>query len=54
MIFNSGLPSCLCSKTEECEITADNELDVVPNITQVRRREAKGSSLKSDLDYTPN
>ena len=31
----SGPPSCLCSKTEECEITGDNELDVVPNITQV-------------------
>ena len=33
----SGPPSCLCSKPEECETTGDNELDVVPNVTQVRR-----------------
>ena len=32
----SGAQSCLCSKTEECEITEDNELEVVPNVTQVR------------------
>ena len=31
----SGPPSCLCSKIEQCEITEDNELDVVPNITEV-------------------
>ena len=32
----SGPPSCLCSKIEQCEITEDNELDVVPNITEVK------------------
>ena len=31
----SGSPSCLCSKTEECEITEDNELEAVSNIYEV-------------------
>ena len=31
----SGPPSCLCSKPEECEITGDNELDVVPSVAEV-------------------
>ena len=31
----SGPPSCLCSKPEQCEITEDNELDVVPYVAEV-------------------
>merc|ERR1711953_865606 len=30
----SGPPSCLCSKPEQCEITEDNELDVVPSVVE--------------------
>merc|ERR1711953_1416688 len=30
----SGPPSCLCSKPEQCEITEDNELDVVPYVAE--------------------
>merc|ERR1712062_132683 len=30
----SGPPSCLCSQEEECEVTADNQIDLVPNIFQ--------------------
>ena len=32
----SGTPSCLCSEIEECEITEENEVDVVPNVTEVK------------------
>ena len=31
----SGPRSCLCSELEECEVTADNELDIVPQVSQV-------------------
>ena len=31
----SGPVSCLCSKPEECEITGDNELDVMNGLTEV-------------------
>ena len=31
----SGPPRCLCSKAEQCQMNADNELDVVANVTQV-------------------
>ena len=37
----SGLPSCLCSKTEQCEITGDNELDRIPNISEVREHKLR-------------
>jgi len=30
----SGPRSCLCSEPEECEVTADNELDIVPQVSQ--------------------
>ena len=33
----SGPPSCLCSKTEQCEISGDNEIDFVPDIKKVPR-----------------
>ena len=32
----SGPLSCLCSRNEECEITGENELDFIPNVTLVR------------------
>ena len=35
IIIFSGPPSCLCSKPEQCEITEDNELDVVPYVAEV-------------------
>ena len=41
----SGPPSCLCSKTEQCEVTGDNELEVVPNVTRVRGQ--RSSETKS-------
>ena len=31
----SGPPSCLCSKTEACEITGDNELEAISNVYEV-------------------
>ena len=31
----SGPPSCLCSNVEACHITEDNELELVPDITEV-------------------
>ena len=34
--LHSGPPSCLCSKTEQCEITGENEVNVVPNISEVK------------------
>ena len=34
----SGPPSCLCSKPEQCEITEDNELDVVPSVVEVEMK----------------
>ena len=47
----SGPPSCLCSKTEECQTTGDNELAVVPNITQVRQGRRKGSFYSPQVIY---
>ena len=41
----SGPPSCLCSKTEQCEITGDNEIDVVPNITEVKHLDLLSGDL---------
>ena len=38
IIINSGPPSCLCSKPEQCEITEDNELDVVPSVVEVKMK----------------
>ena len=35
ILISSGPSSCLCSKPEECEISGDNELDVVPNVAEV-------------------
>ena len=35
LVIFSGAPSCLCSKPEQCEITEDNELDVVPYVAEV-------------------
>merc|ERR1719394_2337335 len=32
----SGPPSCLCSKTEECQMSEDNELEVITNIYEER------------------
>ena len=35
-VLLSGPPSCLCSEVGECENTGDNEVDIVPNIFQVK------------------
>ena len=32
----SGPPTCLCSRVEECLAYGDNELELVPNIAEVR------------------
>ena len=32
---HSGPRSCLCSKTELCSVSEDNEVEFVPNIVQV-------------------
>ena len=32
----SGPPSCLCSKVEECEVTGDNQIDLIPNVFKVK------------------
>ena len=37
-LFRSGPPSCLCSEVAACENTGDNEVDVLPNIFQVRQK----------------
>ena len=33
---NSGPPDCLCSESEECFVAEDNEVDIVPGVTEVR------------------
>ena len=40
--FHSGPVSCLCSEIGECDYTGDNEVDVLPNIFQVKNIEAAG------------
>ena len=48
MIF-SGPRSCLCSKPEECEITGDNELEVVNGLTEVTifvKRTSRGTARR--------
>ena len=35
-LIHSGPQSCLCSELAECRYTADNELEVLPNIFQVK------------------
>ena len=32
----SGPPSCLCSKVEECVATGDNQIDLLPNVLEVK------------------
>ena len=34
--------SCLCSEVAACENTGDNEVDVLPNIFQVKHLQATG------------
>ena len=54
---HSGPRSCLCSKTELCSVSEDNEVEVFPNILQVTEildilfviTEANLSSLKFDV-----
>ena len=48
----SGSPSCLCSRTEACEISGDNELDFVPDVGEVTERlpdKTDHSNLQEEL-----
>ena len=42
-ILHSGPPSCLCSEVGECINTGDNEVEVVPNISQVKSFHIEGN-----------
>ena len=33
--LHSGPQSCLCSRTEECSVSEDNEVEIIPDILQV-------------------
>ena len=54
---HSGPRSCLCSKTELCSVSEDNEVEVFPNILQVTEildllfviTEVKIGSVKFDV-----
>ena len=56
-ILHSGPQDCLCSRTEECSVSEDNEVEVFPNILQVTEildllfviTEAKLGSVKFDV-----
>ena len=36
-IPHSGPRNCLCSRTEECSVSGDNELDFVPEVSKVMK-----------------
>ena len=34
---HSGPRSCLCSRSEECSVSEDNEVEIIPDILQVTK-----------------